>query len=674
MRGGLGSGGGVKPWERLPLRLQWALVAGLVCVLVVLGSVGVSVARWEERARRELGERSRDMAELVALAVAPALEREDGAEAQRQLESVAVLPEALFGVLLREDGTPLGAWHPERVPHAARRGEEEPARGMTVRRSVPTRGGARGTLLLGLSGARLEEELRRSRHHVAAVTLALLGLGLAVLLVLSGVLTRPLERVTRALEGLSERASDAERGSPGPSSRDEAQRLRSTLGWLEQGVREQVSLLENLVEEARGFQERVYVQQRLLDTRHDELRLLRDQLVVADRRSAVGTLSAGVAHEINNPLAYITANTQFALQELRRMREDFLTLRPEGESDWDEVVNALTEASDGCSRVQHIVLSLKSFSCGDDGRQQAIELVSSLKTAINMASNEIRHRARLVHEPSPQVRVEANEVRLAQVFLNLLINAAQAIAPGAVEDNEIRISTRQGPEGDVRVSITDTGSGMTPEVRERLFTPFFTTKPIGVGTGLGLSVCQGLVRGMGGHIEVRSEPGRGSTFTVVLPAATGPSGNVVAHPATSLRPARARLLVVDDEPRVGISLRRALSREHEVVLASGGREALARLCQGAPFDVILCDLMMPEMNGMELFAELERLHPAQASRVLFLTGGAVTEQGRAFVEEHSERVLLKPMDMDALRERLRLASRPGTPRPAAEFADRRLAL
>ncbi|HEX8821171.1 MAG TPA: ATP-binding protein, partial [Archangium sp.] len=383
---------------------------------------------------------------------------------------------------------------------------------------------------------------------------------------------------------------------------------------------------------------------------------------------SVGTLAAGVAHEINNPLAYVTANIQFVLREMPELQRLARKNTPDHESaeeeDWDEVHNALSEAREGCARVQHIVQSLKSFSRGDDGKREPTDLPRTLEAAINMAGNEIRHRARLVRDYQDVPAVEANEVRLAQVFLNLLINAAHAIEAGAADRHEVRVSTRLGEDGRVRVAITDTGSGMTPEVRARLFTPFFTTKPVGVGTGLGLSVCQGIVTSLGGHIEVQSELGRGSTFTIVLPASTSGVRDAPDTPAEPEKARRARILVVDDEPLVGAALRRALGHEHEVHVTTSAREALARVRQGPPFDAILCDLMMPEMTGMELFAELQCTSPTQAQVVLFFTGGAFTETTRAFLEQHQERVLGKPIDTGVLRERLRVLLEGHTPASA----------
>ncbi|WP_434387681.1 ATP-binding protein [Melittangium boletus] len=628
------------------MRQRWLLAGGVMGALMALGFCVVSGAYLESRARHHLSLRVREVARLMALGSAPALAWGEAPDGPRPLEVLDTVPEALFGVLSRADGTTVAAWHPERV--AARDGAS--AR-VLAHAPVVGPGGERGLLLVGLSTEAMTRDVRHAWGLLAAGCLLLWLLGMGTLVRLGGAAMGPLEHVTRALERLAGRTPVPE-GFITPGGRDEPERLAAALARLEAGRDTQVSVLEGLIDEALTHQERLYTQQGLLDTRMRELRLLQDQLVVADRRTSVGTLSAGVAHEINNPLAYITANIQFAQQEFKQLEEVLRPLAPE-EVDWAELLNALSEASDGCIRVQHIVQSLKSFACGDDGKSHSVELASALKTAVNMARNEIRHRASLVVDPSVSARVDANEVRLAQVFLNLLINAAHAISPGDVEHNEIRVSMRHGTEGEVRVSITDTGSGMTPEVQGRLFTPFFTTKPIGVGTGLGLSVCQGLVHGMGGEIEVLSEPGKGSTFTVILPAARTALRALVPGKVVAPQAPRARLLVVDDEPRVAISLRRALSREHEVTVASSAREALARLVQAEPFDVILCDLMMPEMNGMEFFHALQRDHAAQAESVLFISGGAFTEETRGFLEAHEARLLRKPMDMDTLRERLR---------------------
>ncbi|QRK04615.1 response regulator [Archangium violaceum] len=619
----------------MTLELRHLSLRARLVILVVLLFAAFSLffllffpARMNDLARRGMLERTLGIARLLANATEPALDFGDEANGQRHLETLASSPEAIFGLLLREDGTPLAAWHPERAPKRLLDDPQEAfIRGQEVfaRVHIQTRGGQRGTLLLGFSLARLQQENRHTQQLAAGISALILASGVLAAFAVGTVLVRPLKRVTDVALRISEGEHDA-RGELDLTRRDEMGTLASAFSRM---------------------LDRLYEQRALIESQMSELRSAQDQLIVADRRTSMGTLAAGVAHEINNPLAYVTANIHYVLQEIPRLRH-----LPE--EDWEEAYSALTEAREGCARVQHIVQSLKSFSAGDDGKREPTALTHTLESAINMASNEIRHRARLVRDYQPVPPVEANEVRLAQVFLNLLINAAHAIEPGASERNEIRISTRTGEDGRARVSITDTGSGMTPEVRARLFTPFFTTKPVGVGTGLGLSVCQGIVTRLGGQIELQSEPGHGSTFTVVLPASPAPVGSRPGEEAPPPKTRRARILVVDDEPLVGTALRRALDCDHEVRVTTRAREALSQLRQGPPFDVILCDLMMPEMTGVEFYAELQRTAPELAEMVLFITGGAFTEVTRAFLEQHQARALEKPLDMRALRERLRV--------------------
>jgi CheY-like chemotaxis protein len=260
-----------------------------------------------------------------------------------------------------------------------------------------------------------------------------------------------------------------------------------------------------------------------------------------------------------------------------------------------------------------------------------------------MAWNEIRHRARLVKNYGKTPPVQASESRLGQVFLNLVVNAAQAIAEGDAENNEIRISTSVDPGGSVVIEIADTGPGMPPEVLVRLFTPFFTTKPMGVGTGLGLSICHRIVTGFGGSIDVKSEVGKGTAFRIALP----PARAEVPEEAPSEPPGmgarrRGRILVVDDEPTLARAIQRTLSAEHDVVALGSAEEALDRIRAGERFDVILCDLMMPQMTGMDLHAELSRVAREQAGQMIFVTGGAFTPRARAFLDETPNQRIEKP--------------------------------
>jgi CheY-like chemotaxis protein len=191
---------------------------------------------------------------------------------------------------------------------------------------------------------------------------------------------------------------------------------------------------------------------------------------------------------------------------------------------------------------------------------------------------------------------------------------------------------------------------MSEEVQRRLFTPFFTTKPVGIGTGLGLSICQRLITAMGGEIRVRSAVGQGSTFTVVLPVAKAiaPAGRAAA-PRLGAAVRRGRVLVIDDEPVIATAVQRSLSREHDVVFSTSAQDALGRLRAGEQYDVILCDLMMPEMTGMDLHAELLRSLPEIARRIIFVTGGAFTARAREFLETVPNLRIEKPFNVQQLR-------------------------
>lgn len=241
----------------------------------------------------------------------------------------------------------------------------------------------------------------------------------------------------------------------------------------------------------------------------------------------------------------------------------------------------------------------------------------------------------------------ANASRLGQVFLNLLLNAAQAIEPGAVEKNEVRVSTFVDAAGDVVIEIRDTGRGVPPEVAPHVFEPFFTTKPHGEGTGLGLWICHQILQSLGGHIALSSPPGRGACFRVTLPAQTDAGAAVAGTPPAR----RSRLLVIDDHAHVGTSLRLFLGDEHEVVTATDGGEAL-RLAEASQFDLVLCDLRMPDTSGIEVYRRLVERAPALADRVVFMTGGAFSDEAKAFLATTPTPVLEKPFRPERIRELL----------------------
>jgi CheY-like chemotaxis protein len=278
-----------------------------------------------------------------------------------------------------------------------------------------------------------------------------------------------------------------------------------------------------------------------------------------------------------------------------------------------------------------------------------VSIQACLDVALRLAANEIAHRGRLVRVDRARPMVEGHDGRLVQVFSNLLLNAAQAL-PERSAGGEVQILVDEA-DGRAVVEITDTGAGISADVMVRIFEPFFTTKPVGVGTGLGLPIAHGIVRQLGGDITVRSKVGEGATFRVELPlasaAAVARAGAVTEPVPTVEPPRRLRVLLVDDDPMVLRLFGELVGEEHDVVLAVTGREALTRIAEERP-DVIVTDLMMPEMTGMELYAAVQERDPDLATRVLFVTGGAFTPSAQAFVAAMHERVMLKPVKPAAL--------------------------
>jgi PAS domain S-box-containing protein len=368
------------------------------------------------------------------------------------------------------------------------------------------------------------------------------------------------------------------------------------------------------------------------------------QLMFSDRMASIGSLAAGVAHEINNPLTATVASLEFALERVAELARKY------GADEVAELDELLRDASAGAQCVRTIVRDLKIFSRAEEDNRGPVDLQRVLESSVRMAWNEIRHRAQLVREFESVPAVEANESRLGQVFLNLIVNAVQALPDGYADKNRIWIRTRVEPSGRVLAEVEDTGPGIPAEVLQRLFTPFFTTKPRGVGTGLGLSICRRIVKSFGGEITVDSEVGRGTRFSVSLLASERVADARSTAPLRVTRVGRrGRVLVVDDDAMSATAVSRGLTPEHDVVLSDDADAALGRILQGERFDAIICDLMMPVKTGVEFFADISAQAPEFAGRIIFLTGGAFTVKAREFLDRVPNSRLEKPFDLPALR-------------------------
>jgi CheY-like chemotaxis protein len=360
----------------------------------------------------------------------------------------------------------------------------------------------------------------------------------------------------------------------------------------------------------------------------------RERRLLEDRLAAVETLAAGLAHEINNPLTYTLINVE---NVLRRMRT--LAARGETEDVADEFVSALpsfVESLDqtlhGMKRVRAVVRNLMTFSRGGAGPARLVGARGVAGSAIQMSLHEVVHRARLVRYLREVPPVLASEAALGQVFLSLIVNAAQAIPIGDPRDNKVTVATRTDDAGNV-----------------------VTSKGPDKAAGLGLSMAYGTVRRFGGDIHVASAPGQGTSFRVVLPPAKGWRRQDTVAPGDRQSLTRRQVLVVDDDVRVGRSLARTLADVADVTVLTEARVALEKLAAGERWDAVLCDLLMPEMSGIDLYREALRIAPDAAATIIFMTAGAFTRHAQAFLESVNNPCLEKPFDVAKVR---RLVTQP----------------
>jgi PAS domain S-box-containing protein len=375
-----------------------------------------------------------------------------------------------------------------------------------------------------------------------------------------------------------------------------------------------------------------------------ERKQVQAQLLLADRMSSLGRLASGVAHELNNPLAYVMLNLELLGARLRK-------LELSDPNAGGELARGVSDAYEGAERMRRIVRTLSTFGRGDEDSVGPVDVNGVLDSAVEIASMQLRHRARLTRRYEATGPARADPFRLGQVFLNLLVNAADALREGAA-DNEIILVTRLREDGMVVVEVHDNGTGIPVDLQPRIFDPFFTTKPVGKGTGLGLAVCHAIVTSFGGQIVCESTPGQGAVFRMTLPRAIPESAisarsRVAPDGRGRSEGVRGRVLVADDDARVARILATTLDA-HEVTVVSSGRDAIDR-CRTEPFDCILCDVMMPDVSGVDVHDALRLDGRGMERRIIFVTGGAVTDATRSALARLDNPVLEKPVDMSRLR-------------------------
>ncbi len=407
-----------------------------------------------------------------------------------------------------------------------------------------------------------------------------------------------------------------------------------------------------------------------------EHRKLHARLARSDRMASLGTLATGIAHEINNPLGFVLMNLEGVLEELPELTKSLEVLRsavverigeaeaedlfatsglPTNDQPFEDLTERTRDAYFGAQRVRDIVRDLKTFANVETGEAPLgpVQVESALEVALNLACHDIKYKACIRRELSRTPLAHADEGRLSQVLLNLLVNAAQA--PEGVDPKQVLLrSYQQGNR--VCLEVCDNGAGISASALGQVFEPFFTTKAAGEGSGMGLAISREIVRGFGGDMEVESTPGQGATFRVILPIAEQPTAVLAEDddPTEEHLPLhRPRILVVDDEPMMLRAIERRLTRDYEVTCAVTGSQALERLSEEANWDMVLCDLVMPGVDGAAVYRWIQTHRPQLLERTVLMTGGAVTSESRCLLDETDNVVLSKPLQVPQLLRVLR---------------------
>lgn len=376
---------------------------------------------------------------------------------------------------------------------------------------------------------------------------------------------------------------------------------------------------------------RVFVAVRDLTTRRRQERLL----AISERAISLGQVTAAVAHEINNPLMFVAANVEL-------LRDPARVALPTA------AAPLIADIDAGVDRIKTIVSDLSTLSSSRDNVEMDVDLNEVITLAARMTTRELEAHGHLELDLQALPKLRGNVAKLGQVFVNLIANAARSLPEGRFERNRVTVRTRTSPEGELIATVEDNGSGIPPEVMPRLFTPFFTTRKPGEGTGLGLVISRSIIAAHGGRIEVSSSP-EGTTFTIHLPAKTsGEWARPAREQAPPESPATKRLsiVVIDDEPVILRVFRHFLA-EHQVFATEDPRAGIEYVRQHAP-DLVLCDLTMPAFSGRDVYEVLTREKLISPDHFVIVSGGAVTEEAIDFIRNYPGTVLEKPVNRTTL--------------------------
>ena len=389
-----------------------------------------------------------------------------------------------------------------------------------------------------------------------------------------------------------------------------------------------------------------------LEEAYRALKEIEAHLVRSSRLAAIGEIAAGIAHEVNNPAASTLTNLELLHGDLQKLSAEVhspdrtvSSLVAAMEVFCSEACDSVRDSLEGIQRIAFIVKGLRGFARIDGDDVASLDVNEVVQTACNLVRHQIRHVAHVEFDLRAGERLPASRGRLIQVVLNLLLNAAQAIEEGG--GGTILVTTSSTSDG-VLLRVEDDGPGVPAEIALRVFDPFFTTKGADRGTGLGLSVCADIIHRHRGTFRLGKGQLSGACFEAMIPLQTGLSPRLTSR--STLPPAGPplRILVIDDEVMLIRAYRRLLGRQHDVVAAYGGEEALAVLACDQAFDLILCDLMMPGTDGVGVYEGMERNYPDLLARVVFSSGGPTSARAQDFLRRPGIVCLDKPISSEAL--------------------------
>ena len=368
-------------------------------------------------------------------------------------------------------------------------------------------------------------------------------------------------------------------------------------------------------------------------------------LLQSDRLASLGMLAGGMAHSLNNPLTYVLLNLDHLAKKLPSIAGD-----PGHIAD---AVARMVEAREGAERMANIVKRMRSLARTDDSEIRSINLSAVLESVVEIVGNEMNHRGRLTTSISPVPPVIANESRIEQLCLGLVLFAARILPEDTVKTNEVRLSL-DSQDQQCAIKIVCEGVEFDASQLRSLFEPFASSDESRT-SGFGLNVCSGIVEQLGGGIKAESVPGSGLTLTITLPCSR-PSSTTEPPPPSSQQSSNppstvlgsAKIMVIDDDPGVGRALRLMLEEEHDVTCYTSPREALRKLLQDQAFDLVFCDLMMPELTGMDIYQVLRFNRPGYETRLVFMTGGAFTASAKRFLAQVQNARIEKPFNLRAL--------------------------